>query len=686
MATAYDDPALYEDAAVEAAEMAEPSSIDMLQMLANETGNIAEYFDSERLTAIGLRVVEDYERDCGDRSDWEKVVVEALEEAAQGDTVLDMTLPEWRMSNKTFPILTVAALQYNARAYPAICQSGNIVKAKVIGSDKGRPIIGPDGKQAVSINGNIVPATEFEQLAQQAQMEAEQTGQPLPPIQPEPAWEIPPGAKTKRANRVADYLNVYIEYRMDDWEEDTDALLFQESIVGCGFRKLWWAKGKQHAAYVPALNLVVPKDAKSLKTTPRITEKMPDVFPYQIRQRMATGEYLTVDLPQIDDDPEGPRLLLEQHCLYDMDGDGFEEPYIVTVDKETAQVLKIVANFAADDITFAEDGSVDEIAKGQFYVKYGFLPDPKGGFYDIGFGHLLKQVLPILNSTLNAMFDATSAQIAGGGFIASGLRLQGNGQTNTLRWMPGEYKTVNATGATLREAIYERTFPGASPIMYQLFELILGAAKDITSIKDVVTGEASNQGQVGTTLALIEQGLAVFTAIYKRQYLSLGQEFAITYSNLGKYGGEAVAADYDKVLDDPEADFAKDFAEQDMDIKPVADPSNVTKMQKMGKAQMLLQTGQGNPVVDQRELMKRIYEAADVEDIDALLPEPDPNAPPAPEAVKLMAEAENKGADTKLKNAQTLKTEAETAKLGVETGKALATSENGETPNGDQPR
>jgi chaperonin GroES len=651
-------------------------SLSLLEQIATSEGNIADLFDAQQLTELGALVVSDYERDLSDRSAWEEVVTRALDEAAQGEQVLDMPLPDWRMSSKNFPILTVAALQFNARAYPAVCKSGNIVKAAVIGSDKGRPLIGPDGQQAVMVSGQPVAASQFQAITQQAQAEAQATGQEAPQPQAQPAWEIPPGAKAKRAQRIADYLNVYIEYRMDDWEEDTDTLLFQESIVGCGFRKLWWDGSKQCAAYVPALNLVVPKDTKSLKTTPRITEKMPDVYPYQIRQRMAAGQYRRADLPQIGDDPEAPRLLLEAHRLFDLDGDGIDEPYIVTVDKETAEVLKVVANFGPEQVRLAADGAVLEIERGQFYVKYGFIPDPKGGFYDVGFGYLLKKVMPILNGTLDAMFDATSAQVAGGGFIANGVRLQGNGQTNTLRWMPGEYKTVNASGATLREAIYERTFPGASPIMYQLFELILGAAKDITSIKDVVTGEASNNGQVGTTLALIEQGLQVFTAIYKRVYRSLGQEFQLIYENLGRYGGEEAAADYDRVLDDPEADFAKDFAEADMDIRPVADPTSVTKMQRAAQAQFLMQTGAGDPNVDQRELKRRVFQAADVPDIDALLPPPNPDAPPPPEALKIMSEVQLNNAETEYKRAQT-------AKLGFETGAKIGSGP--EPMNDDQP-
>lgn len=666
------------DETSELEDVAVPESIRTLMIIAQSEGDISHVFTEQELSKIGADVVTDYERDDGDREDWKKIVKDALEKAAQGQQEVDAGLPEYRASQVNFPILTVAAMQFHARAYPAICKSGNMVKIKVIGSDKGRPVMGPDGKQAVTIDGQVMSATDAAAMMQQQAPQPGPDGAPPAPApempQPEPAWQIPPGAKAKRANRVSDYMNVYLEFRMDDWEADTDAMLMQMPVAGDGFRKVWWANGKEHAAYIPALNVVVPKGAKSLKTTPRITEEIPDVYPYQIRQRMKAGEYRAdVELPSLTEDEEAPRMLLEQHRLMDMDDDGLDEPYIITVDKETSQVLKIEANFGPDSVMMNDNGPVS-IERGQFYVNYPFLPDPKGGFYGIGLGHLLHQVGDIIDTTINQMFDAGHAQIAGGGFFASGLRLQGNGQTNTLRWRPGEYKNVNVNGQSLREGIYERTFPSPSQIMFNLLELVLGSAKDIAGIKDVLSGDAGSATMpVGTVMALIDQGLAVSNDIFKRIYRQLGVEFLLHYKNLGTYGGEEVAADYDGVLDDPEADFAKDFAEQDMDIKPVADPSSVTKMQRMAKAQFLEQTGAGNPVVDQRELLMRVYQAADIEDLDTLLPPVNPNAPPPPEVMKTMSEVE-------LNNARKENVQAQTAKLGFEVGKDTGLSEHGDPP------
>jgi chaperonin GroES len=166
--------------------------------------------------------------------------------------------------------------------------------------------------------------------------------------------------------------------------------------------------------------------------------------------------------------------------------------------------------------------------------------------------------------------------------------------------------------------IYERTLPNVSPVTFQVLDLILAAARDISGVKDVITGDASNTGQVGTTLALIEQGLQVFNAVYKRVYRALKDEFALLKHNVGRYNVEATAQDYAEVLDDPQADFAKDFAERDMDIRPVSDPSSVTRMQKMARAQFLMGTI-GMPGANPPEILKRVYEAADIEDADKLI-------------------------------------------------------------------
>jgi chaperonin GroES len=245
---------------------------------------------------------------------------------------------------------------------------------------------------------------------------------------------------------------------------------------------------------------------------------------------------------------------------------------------------------------------------------------------------------------------------------------------------PREYKVVNASAGSIRDAIYERTFPNPSPIMMSLLQLILGAANDVAAIKDVTSGDASNNGQVGTTLALIEQGLQVFTAIYKRIHRGLRAEFQLIFKNLADYGDEKTVKDYLDVVDTPEADFAKDFGQKDMDIRPVSDPNMVTRLQKMAKAQFLMQTGTNNPNVDQRELITRVFEAADVEDMEKIIPPP-VQGQTDPEMVanldKIASEAERNKAQAMLSLANADKTKAETAKIGTDVGTQIGIAEGG---------
>lgn len=593
-------------------EEAEYSATQKLMALAGKTGDFSEAVSAVDLTRIGAEVVEDYETDKKDRKEWEDTVREALEAASQSGKGEAKTYPWPNASSVRFPILTTAALQYNARMYPAVVKGDEAVLCKVIGQDNGRPVMGPQG-----------PAM-----------------QPGPDGQPQPVWIIPPGGKAKKARRVGEYLNTVLFYRMEDWETDTDMLLMQLPIVGCVFRKLWFdsALGQPRAALVPALRLYVPSGASSLETAPRITEELPDVYANVIDERVRAGRYRDIDLTGDKEADDKPRLLLEQHRLMDLDDDGLDEPYIVTVDHETHKVLRIEANFGPEDVKANEAGEVVSIKRGKFYIKYDLFPHPEGKFYGIGLGHLLKQLGDVIDTAINQLIDAGHAQTAGGGFIASGVRLQARGGGSVVSFRPGEYKTVDVPGNVLREAIVERTLPNVSPTTFQVLDLILGAARDISGAKDVITGEASNNGQVGTTLALIEQGLQVFNATAKRTFRSLKDEYTLLFALVGKHGGDGAAQDYQEVLDDPDADFAADFATRNMDIRPVSDPSSVTRMQKMAKSQYIIGTiptlaGVGGDV---REALRRGYEAADIEDIDKLLPPPVPQ-PPAPEDPRIEA-------------------------------------------------
>lgn len=602
---------------------------DRLSVFAQSGGDISEHLTQQELATLGSQVVEDWRKDDATRESWKKKVNAALDAAAQEETDAK-TYPWDKASNVKFPILTVAGQQFSARAYPAIVKGDEAVGVKVVGDKPQAPTISPQDPNA------------------QATAEAYQHVLAN--------WT----KKQGRAKRIKTYLNYVLFYAMDDWEGDTDALLSQLPIVGTGFKKVYRNGDEQVTCseYVNPLHLTVAMDTQSLKRCPRITQDF-ERYPYEIQAMQARGVYRDIDLGALaDDDEQKPRQVLEQHRLEDLDEDGVFEPYIITVDVETSQVLRIEAAFTDEDIDRDQDGAVVGFRRWVPFVKFPFLRDPKGRFYEIGFGHLLAPLSDVIDTAVNELIDAGHAQVAGGGFIASGLRLQGAGQTSSIKWRPGEYKVVGASGQELRNAIYERTFPNPSPVLYQLLELMLGAAKDIASIKDVITGEASSNAPVGTTLALIEQGLQVFSSIYKRIYRALREEFQLIYECEARYGDPQA---YVEVLDDPEANFEADFSTDGKDIVPVSDPTVVTKMQAMAKAQALAGIA-SSPMgqaagMDMRKVTERILEAADIDSEDLFTP-PQPNP-------MMVAEVENKNADTAKKKAEAVKA---TVEAGVTMG------------------
>jgi chaperonin GroES len=619
----------------------QPSPMDKLALLARAEGDISAAFSSDLLTQIGSDVVEDYERDEADREDWRQKVESALKAAAQEESG-EKNFPWENAANVKYPLLTTAALQFNARSYPAIIKGDEPVQCKVIGNDNGMPQVDP------------------------------MTGQPamqMTPQGPQPVMARPPGYKTARAQRVAQYLSTTLMYRVEGWEEDTDALLLQLPIVGCAFRKVCYVDGQLTVSLVPALNLVAPMKAKDVASSPRLTQVIEDVYPYQIAERMAAGLYRHVELLPESGDDEAPRALLEQHRLMDLDDDGVPEPYIVTVDKVTREVLRLESNFSLNEAMQA-GARVKKLS--QYFVKYDFFPHPKGCFYGIGFGHLLEPITEVVNTAVNQLIDAGTAQIAGGGFIAGGVRIQGN--SSKIKLKPGEFAMVNGVaGSQLKDAIFERTVPEASPVAFQLLDMMLGAAKDIASIKDIVSGDASNMGQVGTTMAMIEQGLQVFSSIYKRVYRSLKAEYEMIFDCLARWGGDNIARDYLNVLDDPQANFQADFAEADFDIRPVSDPGNVTRMQKMARAAFLMQfLGRG---LNDMEIYSRIFEAADIEDIQKLFPDPQQvqqqqqvqQAAQGAEIAQKQSDAQKKGADAIHSSQLARKAAAEATQAETET-------------------
>lgn len=603
-----------------------------------EHQNIAADLDEDDLKELGAQVYDDYEIDKDSRQEWEECAEAAMDNALQKRE--PKNYPFENASNIKWPLVTVAAQQFGARAYPAIVDGMNIVKGVPIGDDKGQPQVDP-------------------QTGQPAMQQGEDG-------QPQPVWEVEPGAKREKAERIGQHMSYQLLYEMEEWEADTDSLLHHLPIVGCAFRKVYRDAnlGRNRSIMRPALNIIVNNAVTTLDDAQRVTDEI-EVYPQDIEEKVRAGDYIELELmPAEGNDEDSPHDFLEQHRYIDLDKDGYREPYIVTVHKETHKVARIVANFKVDDIQ--HDGSrVIRIPKKQYFIKYAFLRDPKGGFYDVGFGQLLESLSEVINTTVNQMLDAGNLQNAGGGFIGSGLRLK----KSTLRFTPGQYKYVEAPGSVIKDAIYNMEHPGPSPVLYNLLEMLLSAATDITGVKDIMTGETGGKViQPTTIMAMVEQGQKVFTAIYKRVWTAMRAEFKLLFELNAEFMDEQ---EYFNVLDNQEAIARTDYDSSTIDVAPVADPRMVTDMQRSARAQFLMEMLQ-HPFINQEEALTRIFNAMGEPNLDTLITPPQQGGP-SPEEMALMAEQESKQAELQA-NMQAEQMKAQSA-MAIEEMKAQTTAQ-----------
>jgi chaperonin GroES len=588
----------------------------LAKLLAYETSpNIAEEIrdgedGEQKLAKIAADVDRKYEIDKKSRSEWEEATKRAMDLALQ--VRKPKNYPFEGAANIKYPLVTVAALQFGARAYPAIVDGLRIVKAQVVGNDSGVPIKDDNGDPKVD------------------------------PLSQEPLWIKKPGEKRARADRVSKHMSYQLLNEMEEWEEDTDVLLHHLPIVGCAFRKVWRSETlrRNKSEMVPAKHLVVNNKCRSLDEAPAVTHEV-FIYPQDIEERKLSGVWLDIELPcpssDGDNDEDAPHLFLEQHCFLDLDEDGYKEPYIVTVHKESCCVVRIVANYSLDKVK--DNGKrIIFIPKEQYFVKYSFIPDPQGGFYDIGFGQLLESLGETIDTAINQMLDAAHLQNAGGGFIGTGIRLKKGGQ---IRVSPGKFEQIETSGK-ISDQVHMHQFQGPSPVLFNLLGMMVDAAKDITAVKDILTGDTNGQTQTATTtLAMIEQGLKVFTAIYKRIYRALKDEFKLLFELNAKHIDEQA---YYTFNDEQEVVQKTDYDLASLDVCPVADPKMVTDMQRMTHAQLLMQIAEHpafGPIQNPQEALRRVYEAAGTEEPDKLIVK---QQGPAPGEVAQLEELQSKTA------------------------------------------
>lgn len=635
-----------------------------------DSDNIAADLTEDELGRLGDKVKREFEVDLNSRADWEETHKEALELARQ--KVEPKNYPWPKAANIKYPLLTTAAIQFAARAYPAIINGPDVVKGRVRGNDAGIPLEQPQmpapgaGPAPVPPAGYGIQGQPYQIPQAGPEMEPLEAGTPLPAQQqpPEQQWQVPPGAKRQRADRVARHMSYQLIDEMEEWEEETDNLLHVVSIVGSTFKKTHFdpGLGRNRSDLVLAEDFVVNYRTKSLAVCPRATHVI-RLYPHEIEERMRDGRFIEMELGQPAEgepnDDDQPHEFLEQHRLEDLDQDGYPEPYVVTVHRETNQVARIKARFNEDSIKMGQDDRVMRIEAEQYFTRFLFMPSFDGGFYGMGFGTLVRPLNEAINTSINQMLDAGHLQNTGGGFIGAGLRIKGGASRFTL----GEYKRVDAMGGSIRDNIVSHDWPGPSPVLFQLLGLLIEAAKDITSVKDIMTGDSGNQNEAASrTMARIEQGMKVFSAIYKRLFRSLKSEYKKLFRLNSLYLDENT---YFTLLDESEAIGPEDYNADDLDILPVADPNMVTEMQKFAQAEFL-QTFLQDPYVDPLEARKRIFMAAGVPDADELLVE---QAPPDPELAAAADEMEVKKREVEIKGQQV---QIDGQKAQAEAQKALA--------------
>jgi len=551
--------------------------------------NIAEQIDEDTLKDMGKSVYDWYEMDENSRAEWMDKYEDYMKLATQVSSNKNFPWPD--AANVKYPLLTIAALQFAARAYQSLIPNNKVVKTRVIGND-------------------------------------------------------PDGAKAVRARRVSNYMSYQLLEEMDTWEDQMDRTCLILPIIGNVFKKTYWDGTKMVSELVLPKDLCVDYYASSLEDANRKTHKL-YYYPNEVTRQIRMGHFLEVDLPKEsnayegnhseaedellgiappNNDEDSPHEFLECHCTWDLDNDGYEEPYVITVHKDTKKVVRVAARYDQTGIDTNEKGEIISIDAVEYFTNYVFINDPNSGVYGMGFGNLLGPLNEAANTLINQLIDSGTLDNLQSGFLAKGIKIP-NGNSPLK---PGEWRYVNTVGDDLRKGIVPLPTKQPSTVLFQLLGMMIQSGQQLSSVTDLMTGENPGQNQPwSTTSEVLRQGLQVFSSIYKRIHRSMKREFKKIYRLNRLYLEEQK---YFAVLDraGPEDEIAVigkvDFEDESMDIVPNSDPTNVSNAEKLAKAEslmQLLQLGTINPQV----ATKRILESQDQEGIAELmqLPEPQPD-------------------------------------------------------------
>jgi len=566
------------------------------------TVNVIEGLDEEVRNSIADYVCNGVTQDEQSRKPWMDANENYLKMALQ--VAEEKSFPWPGAANVKYPLLTIAGLQFQARAMPAILGDGKgLVRGKVIGYD-------------------------------------------------------PAGVKAEKAERIGKHMSYQLLEKMSYWESDMDKLLLIVPICGTAFKKIYFDDFSQESRIDLVLpdNLIVNYWAKSLKDARRITQRF-YLYHNEVISRQRDGKYCEDEIqkPSIqgessskedlqkktfatpDGDMDIPHEMLECHTYWDMDEDGYDEPWIFTVERGSRKLVRAVPNFDMKSIRKNSDNKIIEIRPKQYFVKYGFIPSPDGGFYDVGFGILLGALNETASTLINQLLDAGTMATTGGGLLGKGIKLKGG----RLTFKPNEWHQIQFTGDDLRKHIFPLPVKEPSPVLLSLLQLIIASGKEIISISEISTGKLPGQNTPATTtMSSIEEGLKLFNSIYKRIYRAEKDELGLLFQlNKTHLDDE----EYFNVLDAQEGvtftgkvSREEDYNDETIDIIPTADPNTVSESIRLIKAQQLTEL---IPLgaVDPAKAGQRILIAMDQPNPQELLPQPQPD--PKMQAEQMKAQA-----------------------------------------------
>ncbi len=576
------------------------------------SANLVEGLTEEEKTEIAAWCKTGFEEDLDSRGEWESNIDDWIALAKQ--TKEDKTYPWPGASNVKYPLVATAAMQFAARSYPSLVPSNHkVVTTTVIGKD-------------------------------------------------------PTGEKFEKAQRVSTYMSYQLLHEMSGWEEDMDKMLMMLPIVGTMFKKTWYDKteDKVKSKLILPKNIVVNYWTTCLDESERISEVI-HLSPRLLKERQNLGIYVDVDLGEAAPAPNLapsdadnnasslPYTLIEQHTFYDLDDDGYAEPYVITFDYNSGKLLRMSPRYLQKDLQLKDDGKVARIKPIQMYTKFGFIPNPDGSFYDIGFGVLLGPINESVNTLINQLVDSGHLHNLQSGFIGKALRVKMGDQS--LR--PGEWRPVNATADDLRKQIVPLPTKEPSSVLFQLMGTLITSGKELASVAEIFTGKMPGQNTPATTtMATVEQGMKVFTAVYKRIFRALSEEFYKVFELNSTY---LDPNKYITVLDmevGPE-----DFDSSACDVAPGADPNAASQQEKLMKAQGLMEMLQvAGPIFNPIKVLSRVLEAQEQPNWQELfsdeviqsgqVPPPPPDPKMMAIQAKVQADQQKAAMDIQMKQAQ----------------------------------